>query len=84
MIVINIITEILNSGIMVLTEQVISNDKQIKAVKLVFEGMTSTVRRVILYLQNLNYNLIFIGFCFLSVNILFIFVSYFIDFIFTT
>ena len=84
MIVINIITEILNSGIMVLTEQVISNDKQIKAVKLVFKGMTSTVRRVILYLQNLNYNLIFIGFCFLSVNILFIFVSYFIDFIFTT
>ena len=69
---------------MVLTEQVISNDKQIKAVKLVFKGMTSTVRRVILYLQNLNYNLIFIGFCFLSVNILFIFVSYFIDFIFTT
>lgn len=38
--VINVIVEVLNCDVMFLTEQVISNDKQIKAVKLAFERLT--------------------------------------------
>jgi predicted small secreted protein len=38
--VINVIAEVLNCDAMVLTEQVISNDKQIKAVKQAFDRLT--------------------------------------------
>ena len=37
--VINVIAEVLNCDIMVLIEQVISNDKQIRAVKLAFDKL---------------------------------------------
>ena len=38
--VINVIAEVLNCDAMLLTEQIISNDKQIKAVKLAFDRLT--------------------------------------------
>lgn len=38
--VINVIAEVLNCDAMTLTEQVISNDKQIKAVKTVFDKLS--------------------------------------------
>lgn len=38
--VINVIAEVLNCDTMVLTEQIISNDKQIKAVKMAFNRLT--------------------------------------------
>ena len=38
--IINVIAEVLNCDAMVLTEQVISNDKQIKAVKQAFDRLT--------------------------------------------
>lgn len=39
--VINVIAEVLNSDTMALTEQVISNDKQIKAVKQAFDKLVT-------------------------------------------
>ena len=41
--VINVIAEILNCDVMILTEQIISNDKQIKAVKQAFDRLVSVV-----------------------------------------
>lgn len=38
--VINVIAEVLNCNTMVLTEQIISNDKQIKAIKMAFDRLT--------------------------------------------
>ena len=52
--VINVIAEVLNCDTMALTEQVISNDKQIKAVKLAFDKLADAAWRAKIHLRNLS------------------------------
>ena len=52
--VINVIAEALNCDTMALTEQVISNDKQIKAVKLAFGKLADAAWRAKIHMRNLS------------------------------